>query len=113
LCAQDQVADLACGAASACCLRHVVDALLHFSVAVRHADGETDTREDGKIDDVVTDEAAAFVMRTAFGQQLLEGCALVVHALLQMHDAQIGRAPRHDRRLARADDRGRHARLLQ
>ena len=52
-------------------------------------------------------------MEAGLQQQLAKRRAFVMHALLHMGDAEIAGAAQYDRRLARADDRGGDARLLQ
>ena len=62
---------------------------------------------------IVADEASFLRSNAGVRKQLIEGGALVMHALEQVANAQIRSAPCHQRRLARADDRGCYAGLLQ
>src|SRR5471032_2694924 len=111
--AQDELAHLAHGAAAAGRLGDVVGARVHFAAAVRHADGEADAAQYRQVDDVVADEAGLVGGDAELSEQRVERRELVVAALVHVADAEVGRAPGHLRRDARADDGRLHAGLLQ
>src|SRR5471032_2252113 len=111
--AQDKLAHFAHGTAAAGRLGDVVGAGVHFAAAVRHADGEAGPAQDRQVHDIVADEADLVGRDAELGQQRVERRELVVAALVHMADAEVGRAPGHLRRNARADDGRLHARFLQ
>nr|GEU28522.1 hypothetical protein [Tanacetum cinerariifolium] len=110
---QQQFAHFAHGAAPTLGGGDVVHARQHLGPAIRHRHGKTDAGDDGQVDHVVADEAHLLGRETGFFQQRAERRQFVVAALVQVADAEVGRALDHLRRRARADDGRLHARLLQ